>query len=255
MSSSLLRNESQLPSTRTLVTPDKLHIKIFTNLDNPCAGVPVWPSTVKSFLGGYAYAADLEELRVSIESAGSTNVGDLWIIAEQTVQPIGTGLFQRHTGEVAEFVGLGNGVEGSAWNFQSFPSGSLISMNGDSAGWVIIVDEVGTTYYSSNGGTGKIPIPYIDVNYDDIVPNSISLHTQGTGGIQTNRVDFLDPCRRMQLLWSEDFVIYQQVEPQVLYTEAQLLDGIVTTGLFPVEAVAAGVRWLRGGALQYDRTF
>lgn len=214
-----------------------------------CKGI--WFSEVEKFLGGVLSWTDLESLRAGIES--SSNIGDKWIITEQTQLPIGSSLFERHTGEIAEFVGPGNGVEGSSWNFTQLKSGTLVSFDGMDAPWYIIVDEVETTNFSSNGGTGKIAIPYIDIDIVGSPPDIVRIFNNGYSGVKTNRSKFADRCRSFQLLYTEDYSEYKALP--TIYQESIYINlDITTTGLFPPEAIGFGVRWLRGGE-QFDRTY
>lgn len=215
----------------------------------PCKGI--WFAPVYKFLGGVLSGTDLESLRTGIES--TANIGDKWIIVEQTQLPVGLDIFQRHTGEIAEFVGAGNGVEGSSWNFIQLKSGTLVSFDGTDTPWYIIVDEVETTNFSSNGGTGKIAIPYIDIDIIGNPPDIVKFFKDGQSGIKTNRSRYIDKCRFFQLLYTEDFIEYKSLP--TIYQESRYLNSeIATTGLFPPEAVGFGVRWLRGGE-QFDRTY
>ena len=208
----------------------------------PCKGI--WFAPVYKFLGGVLLGDDLESLRIGLES--TANIGDKWIITEQTQLPVGSDIFQRHTGEIAEFVGSGNGEEGSSWNFITFKPGSLISFDDTDTAWHIIVEEVGSTNFSSNGGTGRIAIPYIDIDIIGSPPDIVKLFTNGQSGIKTNRSRYIDKCRFFQLIYTEDFIEYKALP--TIYQESRYLNSeISTTGLFPPEAVGFGIRWLRGG--------
>lgn len=211
----------------------------------PCKGI--WFAPIYKFSGGILLGTDLESLRTGIEA--TANIGDKWLITEQTQLPVGTDIFQRHTGQIAEFVGSGNGEEGSSWNFITFKSGSLISFDGTDTPWYIIVEEVGSTNFPS----GKIAIPYIDVDITGNPPDIVKLFTDGYSGVKTNRSKYTDKCRSFQLLYTEDFIEYTSLP--TIYQESRYLNSeIITTGLFPPEAIGFGVRWLRGGE-QFDRTF
>lgn len=100
---------------------------------------------------------------------------------------------------------------------------------------------------------GGIAISYIDIDIIGNPPDIVKIFTVGYSGVKTNRSRYTDKCRSFQLLYTEDFIEYKALP--TIYQESRYLNSeIVTTGLFPPEAIGFGVRWLRGGE-QFDRTF
>lgn len=255
MPNQILKNEEELPSTRDLLEPDTLRVTVFpsgTPAFDACLVATGWPEG--SFVMANAWQYSFQ--RSDIESWPIATIGfRVFIVGHSPANiPASTDIFELNTGNIAVRVASGTGVGGSDWIFEELSPGTLVRLsNSPNVGCMIVVNEVGSTYYTDNGGTGKLgidnsslflnfflePPPYIlTQSYEFQFPPSFD-------SILSDRLSFVDPCRKVYFEWSEDGLVWNRLPTS--YTEAEALSGIEDGIPYPPEAVFIRASWVRGG--------
>jgi hypothetical protein len=87
------------------------------------------------------------------------SLGDTVLIRDHNTITPGSDIWEIHTGDVAEYVGAGNGESGSAWDFTTPAVGTVHKSLEDDTYWIRGF-ELTTTIYSDNGGTGALCVDY-----------------------------------------------------------------------------------------------
>lgn len=214
-------------------------------LDTPAPVLDRWPLAplvVDSFQFSWqqSYFEDTGALGVKVLVTGFAN------------QDPDSSLWGRNTGNVVTKVAPGAGSENSAWEVTERVPGSIVvvgSSDEATIGAFIVCNETGSSDYSDNGGTGKVPVDLFEMlaNWPNEQPR-LATGPPFDEGITTDRAQRVDPYRRMVWQWTADESTWTDLDMEPV-TEAQALAGVDLPTL-PPEATAIRSKWTRGSHVQ-----
>lgn len=244
---------------------------------DPCEVQPAFPSTMRSV--DYALHAGNQAM---VEGA-SLPIGTRILVTGHGVAWSGgfpnTTLWERNTGNIMIQVAPGTGVEGTMWNVEVVPAGTVVDDLSWAGGGVDYprYHMVLTDYYYYNGGTGTgkasifylwRPGPVVGAGNTSYVPLFADLgniqpshQTHNPGVIQDGSMDEADYCRVMIVEYTTDadpltatWATAPDTDPQRLEAGNTSVGWLLYLGNY-VLTVPPGTtyirsRWERGGHLQ-----
>ncbi len=198
---------------------------------------------------------------------GDLVVGDRIFIRDHPAGGPPSNDWAEHTGHIAEFVGIGNGVGGGMWNY-SIPAPGVVIKDLETPGvpseyWQVY-GCVDTDYSIFNGYSGRVGIRYLlpIASLDPGPPATTNIEWPTTETGATVQGSVHDACRLCVLQYAtevdvEDATWYDSpnmaavpVGDAPLYTNGWALFTGTFTANFPGGANWIRAKWMRGGQLQ-----
>lgn len=125
--------------------------------------------------------------------------------------PPGTDPFELHTGCVATRVADGTGEAGGNWTYFELTDGDVVHVAAEAGNpeeYLLVVSEVGGTFYVDNGGTGLFTVYYFSpiVSLDPGPPASTELFGDASllTGKNSTRLSHIDVCRSFIVEYSNN---------------------------------------------------
>lgn len=198
---------------------------------------------------------------------GDLVVGDRIFIRDHPAGGPPSNDWAEHTGHIAEFVGIGNGVGGGMWDY-SIPGLGVVIRDLETPGvpneyWQVY--GCADTNYSTFGGySGRVGIRYLlpIASLDPGPPATTNIEWPTTETGATVEWSGPDACRLCVLQYAEEADIHDAVfldSPNMAavplgdapgYTNGWALFTGTFTANFPVAAQWIRAKWMRGGQLQ-----
>jgi hypothetical protein len=215
--------------------------------DDPCAEAAMWPSEIVD-VDIFSQAGDGAQQNFEVNPpALGTRI--LLLYLDETVH-INT--WSQHTGEIATYVGPGEGLDGGAWVFEALPIGTLVRWTAFPDSLMVILQAVGGSVYNAPGRSGRFAAQYLMGFPDGIVPAPpaalLPVDSFNTNSELGNWAAIYDPCRRCTIQWSEDDETYVDV-PMEPITEQQAFT-LLPLELIPEGASSIRFKWTRGTHIQ-----